>query len=175
MLKICDAMCILSSTSYFFISLWIEKIETMFSFTEKETSKTLNIVVQFLYFRLVVKFLKFTKCLLISPLINWSPVFNPVIPVWNKCYQLPKFLHLLIMHWKLEVFSSLRLKRLVKSDAKRLFSIWNKVVFLVNYFTMICSRYIFILNLYKWFILNNLIFNAKPLLMMQHYFQLFTM
>ena len=131
MLKICDAMCILSSSPYCFISLWIEKKETMFSFTEKETSKSLNIIVQFLYFRLVVKLLKLTKCLLISPLINLSPVCSPVIPVWNKCYQLPKLLHLLIMHWKLEVFSSMCLKLLVMSDAKRLFSIWNKVVFLM--------------------------------------------
>ena len=162
MLKICDAMCILSSSPYYFISLWIEKKETMFSFTEKVTSKTLNIIVQSLYFQLVVKFSKFTKCALISPLINVSPVSNPVILVWNKFYQLPKkFLHLLIMHWKLEVFSSMCLKLLINSDAKRLFSIGNEVVFLVNYFTMTCSRYIFILNLYKWFTLNNLTFNAK--------------
>lgn len=126
-----------------------KKKETMFSFTEKETSKTLNIIVQFLYFRLLVKFPKFTKCLLISPLTNLSPVSKPVIPVWNKYYQLPKkFLHHLIMHWKLEVFSSMCLKFLIKSDARRLFSIWNKVVFLVNYFTMICCRNIYILNLY---------------------------
>ena len=58
---------------------------------------------------LLPKDLLLAKCLTIPSAINsavrTSPISNPVISVSTNCYQLPtKFLHLLIMDWKSEVF-----------------------------------------------------------------------
>ena len=124
-----------------FPSEW--KKELLFPFSKRATNKTLKIIVQFLYFQFGVNNLKdlfLTSCLTFSPPINsslkTSPVLNLAIPVLTKCYQLhTKFLHLLIMGLKLEVFSQTYLKLLIKSGTKGLFPHWNKTAFLVNFFT----------------------------------------
>ena len=119
------------------------KKEILFPFTKRATNKILKIIDQFLYFQFVVKYLKdlfLMKYLSISPLINsslkTSLVFNAVIPASTNCYQLPtKFLYLLITDSKLEAFFYTYLKLLIKSGMKGLFSNWNKMAFLVNFFT----------------------------------------
>ena len=118
------------------------KKEILFPFTKRATNKILKIIDQFLYFQFVVKYLKdlfLMKYLSISPLINsslkTSLVFNAVIPASTNCYQLPtKFLYLLITDSKLEAFFYTYLKLLIKSGMKGLFSNWNKMAFLVNFF-----------------------------------------
>ena len=106
------------------------KKEILFPFTKRASNKLLKTIDQILYFRFVVKFLKdlfFMKRLSIFPLINsslkTSLVSNPVIPVSTNCYQLPAiFLLLLIIDYKLEVFSQTYRKLLIKSGMKGLLS-----------------------------------------------------
>ena len=89
------------------LKIWADSICLPLEMIFKQTllTGTTNKIVQSLYFRFVIKYLKdlfLTKCLTISPLINsslkTSPVSNLVIPVSTNCYQLPtQFLHLLTM------------------------------------------------------------------------------
>ena len=143
MLKICgDTICkplVLifkqALTTGVFPSEW--KKGYIVPFIKKRTSKTLKITVQFLYFLSVGKFLKdsdLMKSLVFFWLtISWhliSLVLNQVTLVLISFYQLlMRFIHLLMMDLKLEVFSWIYLKSSIKSGMKALYLNFSKTVF----------------------------------------------
>ena len=75
------------------------KMEILFPFIKRVRNKILKIIAQFLYFRFVVKYLKdllLTKCLTISPLINFfknqsgfepgDSCINQLLSITNKIF-----------------------------------------------------------------------------------------
>ena len=105
--------------------------------TKKATNRTFNITVQFLYFLSGKRFLK-DSYLMIYLVFFWltiskhlvSLVLNQVTLVLISFYQLlMRFIHLLMMDLKLEVFSWIYLKPLIKSGMKGLYLNFSKTVF----------------------------------------------
>ena len=112
-------------------------------FTKWATNKILKIIVQFLYFRFVVRYLKdlfLTKCLTISPLIKFISKNQFGFQPGDSCInQLLSITHEIFTSFDngldvRNVFLEIS-KAFDKVGTKGLFSNWNKTAFLVNFLT----------------------------------------